>query len=79
MSVSEPSPETKGGIMSINNARDFVEKMKQDQNFRKKVLATTGPEDLLLFLQENDLPFNQRELVKAMAECMEQLELRMGG
>jgi predicted ribosomally synthesized peptide with nif11-like leader len=64
--------------MSINNARDFVEKMKQDQNFRKKVLATTGPEDLL-FLQENDLPFNQRELVKAMAECMEQLELRMGG
>jgi hypothetical protein len=53
--------------------------MKQDQNFRKKVLATTGPEDLLLFLQENDLLFDQRELIKAMAECMEQLELRMGG
>ena len=65
--------------MSINNARSFVEKMKQDQNFRKKVLATTGPEDLLLFLQQEDLPFDQRELVEAMAECMEQLELQMGG
>jgi len=65
--------------MSINNARSFVEKMKQDQNFRKKVLATTGPEDLLLFLRQEDLPFDQRELVEAMAECMEQLELQMGG
>jgi predicted ribosomally synthesized peptide with nif11-like leader len=65
--------------MAINNARRFVEKMKQDQNFRKKALATTRPEDLLLFLQEEDLPFDQRELVEAMAECMEQMELQMGG
>jgi hypothetical protein len=64
--------------MAINNARKFVEKTRQDQNFRKKVLATTGPEDLLLFLEEKDLPFNQRELVEAMAECMEQMELQMG-
>jgi hypothetical protein len=76
--ASEPQPETKGGIMAINNARKFVEKMRQGQNFRKKVLATTGPEDLLLFLQEEDLAFNQRELVEAMAECMEQTELQMG-
>ncbi|MFC1633317.1 DUF3795 domain-containing protein [Planctomycetota bacterium] len=61
--------------MAINNARGFVEKMRQDQNFRKKALATTELEDLFSFLQEEDLPFNQRELVEAMAECMEQLEL----
>ena len=60
--------------MAINNARRFVEKMKQDQNFRKKALATTGPEDLFLFLREEDLPFTQRELVEAMTECMEQLD-----
>jgi predicted ribosomally synthesized peptide with nif11-like leader len=58
--------------MTINNARKFVEKMKQDQNFRVKVLATTEPDDLFSFLREEDLPFSQRELVEAMAECMEQ-------
>ncbi len=64
--------------MSINNARRFVERLRQDQNFRKKALVTTGPEDLLSFLQEECLLFNQRELVEAMAECMEQLESQMG-
>jgi hypothetical protein len=61
--------------MSVNNARRFVEKLRQNQNFRKKTLATTGPEDLLSFLQQESLLFNQRELVEAMAECMEQLDL----
>jgi hypothetical protein len=61
--------------MTINNARRFVKKLKQDQNFRKKALATTGPEDLFSFLQEESLLFNQKELVEAMAECMEQLDL----
>jgi len=63
--------------MAINNARRFVEKMKQDQNFRKKTLAAATPEDLLSFLQGEGLFFNQKELVEAMAECMEQLESRM--
>lgn len=63
--------------MAINNARKFAEKMRQDKNFRKKTLATTGPEELLSFLQKEGLSFDQRELIEAMAECMEQLELRM--
>lgn len=63
--------------MTINNARRFVEKLKQDQNFRKKALSTTKPEDLLSFQHEEGLPFNQRELVEAMAECMEQLDHRI--
>lgn len=61
--------------MSINNARTFVVKLREDHDFKNKVLQTEGPEDLLLFLNEESLPFNQRELVGAMAECMEQLEL----
>ncbi len=61
--------------MSINNARRFVEKLKKDRNFRKKALVTTELEGLLSFLWEEALPFNQRELVEAMAECMERLEL----
>ena len=62
--------------MSINNARTFVAKLREDHDFKNKVLQTVGPEDLLLFLNEESLPFNQRELVSAMAECMEQLELQ---
>jgi predicted ribosomally synthesized peptide with nif11-like leader len=65
--------------MTINNARRFVKKMRQDRNFRKKALATKESEDLLSFLQKEGLPFDQRELVEAMAECMEQLELQMDG
>jgi predicted ribosomally synthesized peptide with nif11-like leader len=62
--------------MSINNARTFVAKLREDHKFKNKVLQTTGPEDLLRFLNEESLPFDQRELVGAMAECMEQLELQ---
>ena len=74
----KPRTDATGEIMSINNARRFVEKMRQDGNFRKKALASTEPEHLISFLQQEGLPFNQRELVEAMAECMEQLELQMG-
>ena len=62
--------------MSINNARIFVVKLRDDHDFKNKVLQTAGPEDLFLFLREESLPFNQRELVEAMAECMAQLELQ---
>ena len=31
--------------MSLNNARRFVEKMREDQSFRNKALQTTGQED----------------------------------
>ena len=65
--------------MAINNARRFVEKLKQDKNFRKKALETKGQEELLSFLRQEGLLFNQRELVEAMVECMEQSELQMGG
>lgn len=62
--------------MSIDNARTFVVKLREDKKFKNKVLETTEPEDLFLFLQKEGLPFNQRELVGAMAECMAQLELQ---
>jgi len=64
--------------MSINNARRFVVKLREDHNFRNTVLDTTGAEDLSLFLDAEGLTFDQRELVGAMAECMEQLELQIG-
>jgi len=63
--------------MSINNARTFVAKLREDQIFRMRTLNTTEEEDLSAFLHVEGLIFDQRELVGAMAECMEQLELQI--
>jgi predicted ribosomally synthesized peptide with nif11-like leader len=63
--------------MSINNARKFVERMKEDYNFRNKILATSDLEEFSSFLHAEDLIFDKRELVEAMAECMRQLELEI--
>jgi len=63
--------------MSINNARKFVAKLREDHGFRNKALETTGTEELSSFLDAEGLIFDQRDLVGAMAECMEQLELQI--
>ncbi len=60
--------------MSLNDARMFVAQMKEDQKFRKKVQGAGDPEDLSSFLHTESLQFDQRELVGAMAECMNQME-----
>lgn len=61
--------------MSLENARRFVAKLRENNDFRLKTLATSSPEELTSFLHAEDMLFDQRELVAAMAECMEQLEL----
>lgn len=62
--------------MSITHARTFVERLKEDYDFRNKALTTSGTEELVAFLQTENLVFTQRELVGAMSECMEQQELQ---
>lgn len=64
--------------MSIDNARRFVAKMREDHSFRRKAAGAAGPEDFAAFLNAEGLLFDQRELVGAMAECMTQLEQQMG-
>lgn len=63
--------------MPLSDARKFVVEMRENQDFRNKTLATTGPEELVAFLQAEGLRFDQRELVGAMAECMAQSETQM--
>jgi len=63
--------------MPLEDARNFVEKMREDRVFREKVLQTKKPEDLALFLRGERLSFDQRELAGAMAECMAQMEQQM--
>jgi len=65
--------------MSLDDARNFVVKLRENREFRKNALQTKSLADLALFLREEGLRFDQRELIGAMAECMAQLEQRMGG
>lgn len=65
--------------MSLNNARKFVVKLREDPGFRNETLAAGGPADLLEFLDSQGLVFDQLELIGAMAECMQQLETREAG
>ncbi len=65
--------------MPLDDARKFVDKMREDRVFREKVLQTKNPEDLAFFLRGESMLFDQRELAGAMAECMAQLEQQMDG
>jgi predicted ribosomally synthesized peptide with nif11-like leader len=60
--------------MPLDDARSFVAKLKEDHEFRGKVVQTVGPEDLASFLRAEGMAFDHRELVGAMVECMAQLE-----
>lgn len=60
--------------MSLDDARKFVVKMREDRKFRERILQTINSEDLALFLREENMIFDQRELAGAMAECMAQME-----
>ncbi|MCX5877091.1 MAG: Nif11-like leader peptide family natural product precursor [Deltaproteobacteria bacterium] len=64
--------------MSLDDARNFVVKLRENHEFRKNALQTKDLEDLALFLRGEGLLFDQRELIGAMAECMAQLEQQMG-
>lgn len=63
--------------MSVDSARSFVAKMREDKKFRQKVLKTENPDELSSFLNTEGLNFDLRDLAGAMAECMEQLETAM--
>lgn len=63
--------------MPLEDARSFVEKMRDNLEFRDKVLQTNNLDDLTSFLRGEGLAFDQRELVGAMAECMAQMDQMM--
>lgn len=65
--------------MPLKDARRFVVRMREDHDFRRRAMASSGPEDLPAFLASEGYVFDQGELIVAMAECMMQLERQMGG
>jgi len=60
--------------MPLHDARTFVTKMRENRDFREKVLTTDQTEELTGFLRREGLRFDLRELAGAMAECMAQMK-----
>ena len=60
--------------MSFENAQQFVSRMKEDREFRRGVINTADTEELKEYLLKTGYDFNERELVEAMALCMDELE-----
>ncbi len=57
--------------MSIENAKAFVERMKTDENFRKKVGEKSSPDDRMKFAKESGYDFSKDELEQVKSELSE--------
>ncbi len=60
--------------MIQKNATEFVEKMQKDRAFRKNVSSSPTEDVFVKTLQEHGFSFQLKELVNAMAKCMESME-----
>jgi hypothetical protein len=63
--------------MPLDDARDFVAKMKEGGEFRESVLKTAGLEEFASLMRAEGLVFDQRDLAGAVAECMREMERLM--
>lgn len=59
--------------MSKENAQEFVVRMRMDQVFRESVKATADTKALRELMRQSGYDFSERELVGAMASCMEEM------
>lgn len=60
--------------MSLDNAQLFVQKMREDAEFRSSVTGFGSSGEMWEFLKRNDFEFDSCDLVKAMAACMAALD-----
>ena len=59
--------------MTATTAEHFVARMRMDQEFREAVKATVDSQALRVLLRESGYDFTERDLVGAMAGCMEEM------
>ncbi len=64
----------KGANMALDDARKFVLKMRDNSEFRDKVLKTETQEALNLILRQEGIQLDQQEIEQAMADYMMQIE-----
>ena len=60
--------------MNSTSAQEFVQRMREDVDFRNMVGAIDDSEALWRDLEARGFDFSASDLVKAMAACMAELE-----
>ena len=60
--------------MSFSSAQSFVQKMKEDKKFRESFQLMPDRKKLWNCIREEGYNFDEKDLVRAMAECMNEME-----
>ncbi len=58
--------------MSIESAKAFLERMKNDEDFRKEVGEKSSPEDRMNFIKENGFDFSKEDIEQVKSELSEE-------
>jgi len=59
--------------MSREDAQQFVARMRMDRQFRETITATADTTSFRELLRQSGYDFSERDLVGAMASCMEEM------
>ena len=62
--------------MNFDDAKLFVQKMREEDGFRRSVTAFGASAELWAFLKSSGFEFDACNLVKAMAACMAESDRR---
>lgn len=65
--------------MGKSDADRFVDRMRGDQGFRRDIIKARDEDGLLRALRDAGFNFNQLELIRAMAGCMDGMEAEQTG
>ncbi len=65
--------------MSIESAKAFVERMKNDEDFRKEVGEKSSPEDWMKFAKESGFDFSKEDIEQVKPELSEDELDKVGG
>jgi len=60
--------------MNTDSAQLFVQKMRDDKDFRDSVQEISDRTELWEYIENKGYSFDECDLVKAMAACMAELE-----
>ena len=60
--------------MDTDSAQLFVQKMRDDKDFRGTVQAISDTVELWKYIENKGYAFDECDLVRAMAACMAELE-----
>ena len=60
--------------MDTDSAQLFVQKMREDKDFRDTVQEISDRTELWEYIENKGYAFDESDLVKAMAACMTELE-----